>query len=363
MDDDRLGLTRREWIRLCGMGAACGPWQPGPAARPASPPAFPSGAIIRTLLRDVEPARMPQGTTLFHEHLSIDLAAIAGPRPAGLPAPRPPATSDLDLLVKQVEAAVKDGVTCIVDGGHDDMKRDLEALKQIAERTGMLVVASGGYYLQTTYPPEIAGKSEDRIADELAREAATRRYGAIGEIGYSANATDFTADERKVLRAVGKAHVRCRLPIFTHNAYGTGPDVPKDIALRQLDVLESVGVKPDRIAIGHTCCLDDPEAEVIRKIAARGAYVGFDRVNTLERFVSDDKRAAMAVKLIDAGFADRLLLSSDFTGARALEGPLYGRAVTVFAPKLRQAGVPDATVRQILEDNPRRFLAFVPPRG
>ena len=62
---------------------------------------------------------------------------------------------------------------------------------------------------------------------------------------------DFTADERKVFRAVGKAHVKNNLPIFTHNNYGTGPDVPRDIALRQLDVYESVGVNPRRIAIGH----------------------------------------------------------------------------------------------------------------
>jgi predicted metal-dependent phosphotriesterase family hydrolase len=32
----------------------------------------------------------------------------------------------------------------------------------------------------------------------------------------------------------------------------------------------------------------------------------------------------------------------------------------VFAPQLRKAGVDEATVRMILHDNPRRFLAFVP---
>jgi hypothetical protein len=59
--------------------------------------------------------------------------------------------------------------------------------------------------------------------------------------------------ERKVFRAVGKVHRSTNLPIFTHNAYGTGPSVPKDAGLHQLDVLESVGVKPERIAVGHTC--------------------------------------------------------------------------------------------------------------
>ncbi len=366
------GITRRDWMHLVGagmglgvVGSIRGAEDVGAvpllqAGRGQAAATFPNGAIIRTLFADVPPASMPRGAILFHEHLSMDLSRIAPPRPAGSPPPLPATTDDVDLIVKQVEAAARDGVRCIVDGGHPDMDRDLDALKQIAKRTGMLIVASGGYYTQATYPPDIAKKSEDQIADELVREAAANRYGAFGEIGYLGNVTDLSPDEQKVLRAVGKAHVRSRLPVFTHNAYGTGPNVPKDIALRQLDILEAVGAKPDRIAIGHTCCLDDPEAEIIIRIARRGAFVGFDRVNTLERFVPDDKRVAMAVKLVNAGFADKLLLSSDFTGARNLEGPLYGRTVTVFAPKLRAAGIPDETVRQILEDNPRRFLAFVP---
>jgi predicted metal-dependent phosphotriesterase family hydrolase len=69
------------------------------------------------------------------------------------------------------------------------------------------------------------------------------------------------------------------------------------------------------------------------------------------------------VKFLDAGYANQLLLSSDFTGGRTLEGPLYGRTKTVFAPKLIQAGVKEETVHAILYDNPRRFLAFVPKKA
>ena len=49
-------------------------------------------------------------------------------------------------------------------------------------------------------------------------------------------------------------------------------------------------------------------------------------------------------------------------GARAQPPPRpgYASALTVFVPKLRQAGVSEAVIRQITVDNPRRFLAFVP---
>ena len=46
--------------------------------------------------------------------------------------------------LEEVKAAARDGVRCIVDGGHPDMKRSLEKLKTIANRTDVLVVASGG---------------------------------------------------------------------------------------------------------------------------------------------------------------------------------------------------------------------------
>jgi phosphotriesterase-related protein len=369
------GMNRREAIGLLGAGAglgllssaratawSAGTWQAG-AAR-ASKVAFPKGAIVRTLLRDLSPDALASGVTLFHEHLSIELppAQPAQQRPANAPAPQPPATSDVSLITEQVKAAAKDGITCIVDGGHADMGRRLEYLKRIANETTVHIVASGGYYMERTYPPELQTRSEDQIADDLVREAGANRYGAFGEIGENPNAA-MSALERKVFRAVGKAHVRSNIPIFTHNAYGTGPNVPKDAGLRQLDVLESAGVKPEHIAIGHTCCLDDPEADIIKQIAKRGAWVGFDRVTTLERIVSDDKRVRMVLSLLDAGYGGQLLLSSDFTGARTLEGPLYGRTKTVFGAKLREAGVKDEMLHAILFDNPRRFLAFVPKKS
>src|SRR4029077_4910706 len=113
------------------------------------------------------------------------------PRPADAPPPPPPQpapTSNVDLIVEEVKVAATDGVTCIVDGGHSDMNRKLDNLKAIANRTGMLIVASGGYYMERTYPADLASKSEDQIADGLAREAIAQRLGAFGEIGENADA-------------------------------------------------------------------------------------------------------------------------------------------------------------------------------
>jgi phosphotriesterase-related protein len=287
---------------------------------------------------------------LFHEHLSARWG-----RPQHF-------TDDVALIAAEVKASRADGIACIVDAGHADLGRSLDALTRIATDSGMPVVASGGYYTQRLFPPDLAAKSEDALTEELVQDAARYRFGAFGEIGQELG--EMTADERKVFRAVGRAHVRTGLPIFTHSPYvGTrakAAPVPRDTALRHLDLLESVGVAPVHVALGHMCCLDDPKAVVAQQVAKRGAFVGFDRV-TLEGILPDTIRVEMVRSLIDAGYADQLLLSSDFYLEGNLKkrgGPGLGLTVTKFGPKLIEAGVPEATLRRILSDNPRRFLAF-----
>ncbi len=310
------------------------------------------GRVIRTVLRDLDPAELG-GRVLFHEHLSMryPLGTVTH------------FTDDVTLMVEETRAARADGIGCIVDGGHADMVRNLEALRRIATESGMPVVASGGYYMQRSYPPEVATWSAGQLADQLAKEATTERFGAFGEIGQQGGV--MTADERKVFEAVGRAQVRTGLPIFTHNAYlGTRPgaaDVPRDAALRQLDVLEAAGAEPAHVAIGHVCCLDDSKGEMAIALATRGAYVGFDRV-TLQ-LVPDAQKAATILAMVNAGYADKVLISSDFSSPRALKkngGPGLAQASTVFGPILEQAGVAQGVVRAILEENPKRFLAFVP---
>jgi predicted metal-dependent phosphotriesterase family hydrolase len=348
---------------LAGAGSDSGRtpvlWQTG--ARPPGP-AFPKGAVIRTLLKDLPPEALATGAVLFHEHLSIHYPltnALAAKQGA---APPTNFSDDVDLMVAETRAAGKEGVSCIVDGGHPDMDRSLDALKRIAVESGVSIVASGGYYMQRNYPPEIATKSADQIAEDLIRDATLERLGAYGEIGQQAG--ELTADERKVFTAVGKAHSRTGLPIFTHNAYlgniPVNPPVPPDAALRQLDVLEAAGAKPQKIAIGHVCCLDDPKAEVAKQVAKRGAFVGFDRVTI--QTLPDTRRVTMILALIDAGYAGNLLLSSDFSQARALKkngGAGLAQTITVFGKMLLEAGVKQETLHGILVDNPRRFLAFV----
>src|SRR5215472_7523680 len=344
-------LTRREAARL--LGAVAGSLLMGKSVSAQKKNnAFPKGAIIRTILADIPPAAIASGPVLFHEHLSLHLAGL-----------EEHFTDDVALMIEEVKVAGGEGVSCIVDAGHADMGRRMDALQRIATESKIRIVASGGYYLQRTYPPEIATRTADEIADALVHEAKAQRWGALGEIGQQGG--ELTSDERKVFQAVAKVQGRVGLPILTHNAYlgarSSNIGVPRDAANRQLDVLESAGAKPEHVAIGHVCCLDDPKAEIATQLARRGAFVGFDRVTI--PIVPDGQKAGAIMAMVEAGYADKLLISSDFCSQRSLKkngGAGIGQAVTVLKPMLLKAGMSEELLHSILVDNPRRFLAFVP---
>ena len=73
----------------------------------------------------------------------------------------------------------------------------------------------------------------------------------------------------------------------------------------------------------------------------------------------------MVMALLDAGFADNVMLSSDLARDTFIQrngGPGYAKTLSVFVPKLKAAGANDEVLRTIMVDNPRRFLAFVPKK-
>jgi phosphotriesterase-related protein len=249
---------------------------------------------------------------------------------------------DVALMVEELNSAKRDGVACIVDAGLEGTGVDLDFIRAAARMSGLPVVKAAGFYTEPFYPQYVATMSEEQLVDALLEQADTYPAGAFGEIG---SWDEITAVERKVFRAVGKAQVATNLPIFTH----TG--IPGKSALEQLDILEDAGVDPHRVAIGHLGNLNDPDVYVHKTLCRRGAFVGFDRQGGR----GDAQAVPLVMALLDAGFADQVLISGDASRS-------YGRPITAFLPLLKAAGADDATLTGITVDNPRRFLAFVPKR-
>jgi phosphotriesterase-related protein len=350
----RRQYTRREALGLLGTAAASGagaaafgaavPLHAQQTFTSAEPPTFAEGAIIRTLQGDVDPAELAEGATLFHEHVG---------------------RGDVDLAVEELAACAFDGLGCIVDAATGRRTPEqVEHLNAIAARSEVRIVMAGGYFEDIgfrIYPVRIAEASEDELVEELVQDAAAQRWGAFGEIGSS---LEMRPDERKVHRAIGRAHVATGLPIFTHTPHESCPSCAMD----QMDALESVGVDFSHLVIGHMSTIRDEHDPLgtHSAIARRGAFVGLDTVgHEMSRSqIPEIRKVRMVQDLLDAGLEDHILLSSDMGNVRQFKryyGHGWASVLMQFVPKLRYAGVPEETIRKILVDNPRRFLAFVPP--
>ena len=344
--------TRREALGLLGTAAGASvvvaqSGMPGIRAQQTftsiEPPSFPAGAVIRTLQGDLDPIDLANGATLFHEHVG---------------------RTDIDLAVEELRACAFDGLGCIVDAATGRRTPEqLGNLNAIADRSEVRIVAAGGYFEDigfAIYPVRVAEMSEDDMVEELVTDAAAQRWGAFGEI---ASSLEMRPDERKVHSAIARAHLRTGLPIFTHTPHESCPRCAMD----QMDVIAGQGVDLSHVVVGHMATIkpEDNPLATHREVARRGAFIGLDTLGH-EMGRSDIPAAdkvRMVQDLLEAGLEDHILLSSDQGNERQFKrnyGHGWSSVLMQFVPKLRFAGVPEETIRKILVDNPRRFLAFVP---
>ncbi|MEV6164450.1 phosphotriesterase [Streptomyces sp. NPDC052052] len=307
----------------------------------------PAPHVLRTVTGDLAVGSVA-GPALAHEHLVLDLdhrgdgAAVLDPvRHAAA------VTAELAVLREEFGLALVVELTC------RGMGRDIEALARIARDARIAVVAATGWYYEPFHTPEIDDGSVEELTAVLVREidggigSTGIRPGVLGEIGSHGDTP--TGPETKVLRASARAALATGLSVSTHAQLGHG-------GLAQLELLTGEGLPAHRIAIGHQDLLDDPA--VHRELAASGAYVAFDTVGK-DSYQSDDTRLRLLLALIEAGHADRALLSCDISRHGYLRdegGQGYGHLFRNFLPRVRAAGVDDDLIDLMTRRNPLRFL-------
>ena len=287
------------------------------------------------------------GVAMVHEHLAIDLSLIKNDPDAAL--------TNVELVSREVSLYLEAGGRTMVDVTNRGMGRDVSKLQAIVRRTGLHLVTATGYYHGPWLPSEVFQFDVEGLAETMEREVLEGiggthvRAGIIAEIGTSVG--EILPAEAKVFRAAARAHRRTGAPISTHCGLGT-------MAKGQLDILETEGVDPARVAIGHLDLVDDIEYHV--EIARRGVFVQYDTIGK-NRYQPDEIRIRLILEMLDRGFVEQLMLSCDITRPSYLKssgGHGYDYLLAQFVPRLKAAGVDQKSLKVILEENPAKFLAF-----
>jgi len=322
-------------------------------------------SIVQTVLGPIPVAQL--GRTLIHEHLYI---AFPG---SELETDGFNRRAFMDDAVRRMKDLVALGVNSLVDPCPIELGRDPELMAEISQRAGINVICTTGFYFEELgLPVYWRYRSAEEIAELYIREI---EFG-IGNTGIKPGAIKaasgkptISAQERKFLAAAAMASKATGLPIITHTEDGCcGPE--------QQALFADNGAQLHQCLIGHSCGNPDPAYH--RRICEGGSYIGFDRIGA-PQFVKDAVRADNVKHLVDAGYADRLLMSQDrscLTRGKPLH-PLPERILpkvealkragdwpapqtylfTHFLPMLRQRGIDEATITHMLDENPRRFFA------
>ncbi|MDR7522799.1 MAG: phosphotriesterase-related protein [Armatimonadota bacterium] len=304
-----------------------------------------TGRVVHTVCGPVAPEAL--GRTLMHEHVFCDFYRTTGDLNHLL--------NDERLACDELAALVRAGGTALVDCTTPDIGRNPVGLQRVAERTNLHIVMGTGWYRQPFYPPQVDRMSTLALADQMIRELTEGvdgigiRAGIIGEIG--AHLDYLAAQEERVLRAAARAHRATGAPITTHaSMYPVG--------LAQLEVLREAGADPARVIVGHCDTYLDTDYHLA--ILRQGAYVQFDTVGRLH-MNPDERRADALVALVRAGWATRLLLSSDRchrSDLHAFGGGGYDIVFTKFFQLLRERGLSDGDLDLLTVENPRRALPW-----
>lgn len=304
------------------------------------------------------------GKTLMHEHFVFGYPGYSGDS----------VYSDqfdaaLESSIAAAEKILKSGISTVVDATPNDCGRDPLLLKQVAEKTGLNIIASSGYYYQgegaSAYFSirNALGGNRDEDIYEIFKTEFTKGIGKTGikpgVIKLASSKNMITEYEECFFKAAARVSVEEGVSIITHTQEGTH-------GLAQADLLLAAGVDPGRIMIGHSCCNTD--MDYLMSLAEKGVYIGLDRWGLQGGWGApyDSRRIAILLGLIGVGYADKIMISQDTINF------WWGRPIAIgsitdtwhpthfvddIIPVLKKAGVTDEILNTILIDNPRKFFS------
>ena len=345
--------------------------------------------MAQTVLGAVDPGDL--GVTLMHDHLLVDLTYNLQPpaeaflrdiyhKPVSLEVIGylkhygcvnydNAQLLDIDTAIEEIGLFKQRGGGAVVDPTSIGIARDPLSLARIARATGLHVIMGSSYYVSQSHPPDMSERTEDDIFAEIVNDVTVGvdgtgiRAGIIGEVGCN---YPLTENERKVVRASGRAQRATGAPLYIHP--GRNEAAPFEI----LDVLRDVGADLSKTVMCHVeRTVFDKEA--FKALADTGCYLEWDLfgneqslyiLNPAIDMPSDATRMDDIAWLSAQGFGDKIVVSHDICAKKQLlryGGFGYAYILAAIVPRMKRRGFTEELIQQILVENPARVLTFAAP--
>lgn len=302
--------------------------------------------MVRTVKGDIKKEAL--GVTMCHEHIALDLSPVRGDTDSTF--------DDRALITEELLKLKELGCDAVIEVSCNDMGRDVLSLRDYSEATGLHIVASTGFYLESYHPDFVKESDVKDIARLFVREISKGiddtgiKAGVIGEV---ASGKDGMAEsEKKVLSAAAMAAAELGCAVTTHCQLGF-------LALEQSKLLQSFGMAADKIVLGHLDLADD--MDYYKRVLETGVNIGFDTCGKYT-YLPDEKRADNLVRLLELGYGSKIMLSNDISRISYLTkfGKFHGYTAVLGLMRklLEERGVSYDEMKPMLVDNPARIFDF-----
>jgi len=306
------------------------------------------------------------GVVLMHEHVFIRTEPLQWGWPGfgGWDA-----EAEVAAARERLHRLSQAGVGTILDMTVPGLGRDPALVARAADGTGLRIMFATGYYTYDSLPfpfhfrgPGKGLDGDDRVLESLFERDLTV---GIGDTGFRAavlklvtDAQGMTGDVERLATAVANVQLRTGAPVCTH------AHAPTRRGLDQQRILGSAGVDLGQVMVGHSN--ETTDLGYLEQIIGNGSYLGWDRCG-LGVTVPLDAQLDTLAGLCERGYASRVMLSHDkasfmdWFAAAEVEPALPEWQFTYIhagvLPGLRERGVSEDQIEQMLVRNPREFFA------
>ena len=357
---------------------------------------------IETVLGPISPEQL--GITLLHEHVLYDLATELLKKPWFQPSKWPasklkyldvPVTMEILGAIKRGNIFVKDnyflfdemiakeelmqftkwGGKSLVEQSLPGTGRDVEGLKRIANMTGLNIITVTGFYNHWSHPSFIKENDIDDLKEHFVKELTEGiddtgiKAGAIGECACT-EPVPFHDDEKKVLIAAFRAQAEVGCGFTLHPAMFDMPN-KRMVTYGELyvDMMEKEDANVGKFYMSHVDNFTW-DMDYLRRLLDRGVTLSFDSFGMeyyetpswpLHRMATDVERVTALVELCKQGYDKQLVMSQDICEKRLLKkygGYGFSHILENIVSELREWGVKENQIRNMLVENPKRILAY-----